>query len=164
MERPNDDNIIPFPASFGMNLEKIEEKCLHYLAQASSPLVPVDTLVEFCRRDPECGKLDRQSLLSFLRPHALIQVMEGPDVGDAIDQEAFRKAGINMGPRAILNTRFPAREEMAEILIEQLKDMTDVLVEALNQAKKSGESERIAQLEDTLKKSEALRVKMNKLL
>lgn len=147
-----------------MNLEKIEEKCLHYLGQATTPLVPVDTLVEFCRRDPECGKLDRQSLLAFLRPHALVEVMEGPEVGDAIDQEAFRKAGINMGPRAILTTRFPAREEMAEILIEQLKDMTDVLVEALNQAKQSGAHDRVAQLEETLLKSEALRVKMNKLL
>ena len=147
-----------------MNLEKIEEKCLHYLAQANTPLVPVDTLVEFCRRDPECGKLDRQSLLAFLRPHAQVQVMEGPDIGDAIDQETFQNAGINMGPRAILNTRIPAREEMAEILIEQLKDMTDVLVEALNQARKSGDNERISQLEETLIKSEVLRVKMNKLL
>ncbi len=147
-----------------MNLEKIEEKCIHYLGQAGVPLVPIDTLLEFCRRDPECGKLDRQELLDFLRPHELVQVMEGPDVGDAVDQQAFRTAGINMGARVILNTRIPAREEMAEMLIEQLKDMTDVLIEALAQAKKDGNADRISHLEATLQKSEALRVKMNRLL
>ena len=147
-----------------MNLEKVEEKCLHYLAQASNPLVPVDTLLEFCRRDPECGELTRQALLEFLRPHEQVQVMEGPDVGEVVDQAMFSAAGINMGQRAILKTRVPAREEIAEMLYEQLKDMTDVLVESLNMAQKSGDTHRISQLEEALKKSEALRVKMNKLL
>lgn len=147
-----------------MNLEKIEQKCLHYLQQASCPLVPVDTLLEFCRRDPECGNLDRQVLLDFLRPHALVQVIEGPSVGDAVDAEVFRDAGLNMGPRAILNARIPAREEMAEMLIEQLNDMTGVLVAALNQAKKNKDAARTEHLEETLRKSEALRIKMNRLL
>ena len=147
-----------------MNLEKIEEKCLHYLSEASNPLVPVEKLVEFCQRDPECGKLDRQELLDFLRPHELIEVMEGPEMGAVIDQDDFARAGINMGQRAILKTRYPAKEEMAEMLFEQLKDMTDVLVEALNQAKKQDDTHRVAQLEEALQKSEALRVKMNKML
>lgn len=159
-----EDNIIPFPRKIGMNLEKIEEKCLHYLAQASNPLVPVDTLLDFCQRDPECGKLDRRELLDFLRPHAGIQVMEGPDMGDAIDPETFKAAGINLGQRAILKTRVPAKEEIAEMLFEQLKDMTDVLVESLGEAKKAKDGERVAQIETALQKSEALRAKMNKLL
>lgn len=163
MTPPEPDNIIPFPGRTGMNLEKIEEKCLHYLKQASNPLVPVDTLLDFCQRDPECGKLNRQELLDFLRPHAEIQVIEGPDMGHAIDPETFRAAGINMGQRAILNTRVPAREEMFEMLAEQLKDMTDVLVEALNTAKKNKDAARVGELELALQKSEALRQKMNKL-
>lgn len=147
-----------------MNLEKIEEKCLHYLSQASNPLVPVDTLLDFCQRDPECGKLDRKELLDFLRPHELVQVMEGPDVGAVIEQKDFAAAGINMGQRVILNTRFPAKEEMTEMLFEQLKDITDVLLAALEQARKSKDEARVAQLGEALKKSEALRLKMNKVL
>lgn len=147
-----------------MNLEKIEEKCLHYLREASNPLVPVDTLLEFCRRDPECGKLDRKELLDFLRPHAQIEVMEGPAMGEVIDRQTFESAGINMGQRAIIKTRFPSKEEMTEMLFEQLKDMTDVLVEALNAAKKEKDDARIDQLQTALAKSEALRQKMNKLL
>lgn len=146
-----------------MNLENIEEKCLHYLKQASNPLVPVEALLEFCQRDPECVSLTRQELLEFLRAHAEIQVMEGPDMGDAIDPETFHAAGINLGQRAILNTRVPAREEMFEMLAEQLKDMTDVLVEALNTAKKNKDVERVGQLQAALQKSETLRQKMNKL-
>lgn len=147
-----------------MNLEKVEEKCLHYLQQASNPLVPVDTLLEYCRRDPECAKLERQELLDFLRPHAQVEVMEGPDMDEAIDPETFQAAGLQMGQRAIIKTRVPSREEMAEMLHEQVKDMTDVLVEALNQARNSKNRERVAQLEAALQKSEALRAKMNKLL
>ena len=164
MSYANEDNIIPFPRKFGMNLEKIEEKCLNYLAQASNPLVPVDTLLAFCQRDPECGKLSRQDLLDFLRPHAQIQVMEGVDMGGAIDPQTFAAAGINMGQRAILNTRVPSREEIAEMLFEQLRDMTDLLVDSLTQAKAAKDTERIVQLELALQKSEALRLKMNKLL
>lgn len=164
MTPEDSDNIIPFPRRFGMNLEKIEEKCLHYLGQASNPLVPVDALLEFCQRDPECGKLDRKELLDFLRPHEHVQIMDGPELGDVIDQKDFAKAGINMGERAILKSRFPAKEEMAEMLFEQLKDMTDVLVEALDHAKKTEDRGRIAQLEEALQKGEALRAKMNKLL
>ena len=164
MSPSSEDNIIPFPGRFGMNLEKIEEKCLHYLGQASNPLVPVDTLLAFCQRDPECGRLERQELLDFLRPHAEIQVLEGLDMGAAIDPETFQAAGINLGQRAILRSRVPAREEISEMLYEQLKDMTDVLVESLNQAKKTRDAARVAELEIALQKSEALRAKMNKLL
>lgn len=147
-----------------MNLEKIEEKCIHYLGQASNPLVPLDTLLDFCQRDPECGKLDRKELLDFLRPHAQVQIMEGPAVGEVIDQSDFEAAGIHMGQRVILKTRFPAKEEMTEMLFEQVKDMTDVLVAALEQAKKNEDTARVAQLKASLEKSEALRQKMNKLL
>lgn len=161
-EKP--DNIIPFPRSFGMNLEKVEEKCLHYLAEASNPLVPIDTLVEFCKRDPECSGTDRKGVLDFLRHHERVNIMDGPGAGEVIEQKDFTAAGLNMGERAILNTRVPAKEEMTEMLYEQLKDMTDVLVEAMNKAEKAKDTTRIAQLEEALKKSEALRVKMNKLL
>ena len=147
-----------------MNLEKIEEKCLHYLGQASNPLVPLELLIEFCKRDPECGELDRKELLEFLRPHEMIEVMEGPSVEDIIGQGDFQAAGINMGQRAILKTRVPAKEEMTEMLFEQLKDMTDVLIEELDKAKKENNEARVTQLELALKKGEALGLKMNKLL
>jgi hypothetical protein len=147
-----------------MNLETIEEKCLNYLRQAPNPLVPVDTLLEFCRREPECGKLSRQELLDFLRPHALVKVMDGPDAGEAIDQETFGAAGINMGPRVILNTRVPTKEQMADMILDQMKNMTEMLVEALALARKAKDDAHIQELEAALAKSEALRQKMNTLL
>lgn len=147
-----------------MNLETIEEKCLNYLRQASNPLVPVENLLEFCRRDPACGKLERQELLDFLRHHEQVKVIDGPDADEAIDQETFGAAGINMGPRAILNTRVPTREQMADMIVDQMKHMTEMLVEALHLARKAKDEPHIQELEAALQKSEALRQKMNKLL
>lgn len=161
---PIRDNIIPFPRRLGLNLETIEEKCLSYLRQAPNPLVPVDTLLEFCRRDPECGKLERQELLDFLRPHELIKVVEGPGEGEEIDQDTFGGAGINMGPRAILHSRVPTKEQMADIIAAQMKNMTEMLVEALELARKAKDEAHIQELEAALQKSEDLRQKMNKLL
>ena len=147
-----------------MNLEAIEEKCLNYLRQAPNPLVPVDTLLEFCRREPECGKLDRQELLDFLRPHADVKVIDGPQDGEVIDQETFGAAGIVMGPRVILNSRVPTKDQMADIIAAQMKNMTEMLVEALDMARKAKDEAHIQELEAALQKSEALRQKMNKLL
>ena len=70
------ENVIPFPRKFGMSLEKIEERCLAYLRQASNPMVPVQTLLEYCQRDPDCGKLDFKELVDFLRPHELVHVVQ----------------------------------------------------------------------------------------
>ena len=147
-----------------MSLEKIEEKCLHYLGEASNPLVPIETLLQFCQRDPECGKIDRQELLDFLRPHLLVTVMDGPSMDAVVTPADFQSAGINMGQRAILNSRAPSNEEMSEMLFEQLNDLTSVLVESLEKAKKAKESNRVGPLEDALKKAEALRLKMSKML
>lgn len=147
-----------------MNLELIEEKCLNYLRQASNPLVPVNTLLEFCRREPECGKLELQELLDFLRPHELVKVVDGPDEGEAVDQETFDAAGINMGPRAILKSRVPTKEQMTDMIAAQMRNMTEMLVEALELAKKAQDEAHIQEIEAALQKSEALRQKMNKLL
>lgn len=147
-----------------MSLEKIEEKCLHYLGEASNPLVPIETLRQFCQRDPECGKISRQELLDFLRPHALVTIMDGPSMDAVVTPADFQSAGINMGQRAILNSRAPSNEEMTEMLFEQLKDLTDVLVESLDKAKKAKQSTRAEQLEAALHKAEGLRQKMTKML
>lgn len=158
------DNIVPFPRRSGMNLEIIEEKCLNYLRQAPNPLVPVDTLVEFCRRESDFAKLNRQELLDFLRPHADVKVIDGPEDGEVIDQETFGVAGINMGPRVILNSRVPTKDQMTDIIAAQVKNMTEMLVEALDLARKANDEAHIEELENALRKSEALRQKMNKLL
>jgi hypothetical protein len=147
-----------------MNLEIIEEKCLNYLRQAPNPLVPAETLLEFCRREPECAKLELNELLEFLRPHAEVKVVDGPQDGEEIDQETFGAAGIVMGPRAILNSRVPTKDQMADIIAAQMKNMTEMLVEALDMARKAKDEAHIQELEAALKKSEALRQKMNKLL
>lgn len=158
------DNVIQFPRKYGMNLEKTEERCLNYLRQASNPLVPVQTLVEFCRRDPECGKLELKELVDFLRPHELVHVVDGPKDDEEVDVEIFEEAGIIMGPRVILKSRIPSRDQMADMLSSQVQNMTSVLVEALELAKKKGDAAHIAELEAALIKSEELRGKMNSLL
>jgi len=158
------ENVIPFPGKFAMNLEKIEERCLSYLRQASNPLVPARTLLEFCQRDPECGKLEFKGLVDFLRPHELIQVVDGPNDDESVDVETFEAAGIIMGPRVILKSRIPTRDQMTDMLSSQVQNMTSVLVEALELAKQKGDAAHIAELEAALEKSEVIRQKMNSLL
>ena len=147
-----------------MNLEHVEELCLQYLRQSVNPLTPLRTLLEHCKRDPQCAGLSEKDLLSFLHAHALIDVVDGPLDTDPVTAAAFVEAGFDMGPRAILKTRVPSVEDMAALLDEQIAAMTRVLSEALSAAGKQGDAANAGKIQDALRRSEALRIKMRELM
>ena len=139
-----------------MNMERIEELCLNYLRQSSNPLVPVATLAEYCAREDRGSGVSRDELLHFLRKHGEVQVMEGPSETEAIGQDLFNSAGIDMGPRVILNTRVPTPEEMAAMLSSQVKAMLDVLRPAIDVAEKERDEGRVQALKSALDRAEGM--------
>lgn len=147
-----------------MNLERAEQICLSYLGQADSPLVPVHTLVERCRRDEQCAGMSEQDLLPFLRTHELILVVEGPGADDASATAAFSALGLEMGPRAILKTRIPPPQEMLRVIEDQLEQMAAAITKAVAYAEEEGATEGAAQLRSALERTDALRARMQKLL
>jgi len=146
-----------------MNLQRVEERCLFYLGEASNPLAPASALLEHCLRDDECAGLTQETLLDFLRAHELIHVVEGPDAHEAVGVHLFADAGFDMGPRAILNARIPSAQEMAVMLKEQLKVMTDALSSAMTEAKQLGDESSIGHLADAVQRAQAIRDRIEKL-
>lgn len=147
-----------------MNLERVEELCLHYLRQSANPLCPVRSLLDHCKRDPQFADLNEKELLVFLRAHALIDVVDGPLDNEPVTSAAFAEAGFDMGPRAILKTRVPSVEDMAVLLDEQIAMMIRVLSEAMQAAAQHADSGNADKIQDALRRSEALRMKMRELL
>ncbi len=141
-----------------MILERVEERCLEYLAQTTNPLVSVGVLLEVCQRDEGGRDLDLPVLLDFLRAHAEIDVLDGPTEEERVSPGAFSQAGIEMGPRAILKTRIPAPRDMLGMLAAQIQTMKDVLGKAL--ANTEGEADaRTEKLREALLRAEALETK-----
>ena len=143
-----------------MNMERAEELCLNYLRQSKNPLVPVGVLAEYCTREGGEDGISVGELLPFLRRHGEVQVMEGPAKDEVIGPELFTAAGLDMGPRAILNTRIPAPSDMGAMLSAQAKAMTDVLRPAIAVAEKENAHERAEALRSALAKAEAMRARI----
>lgn len=139
-----------------MNLERVEELCLNYLGQVTNPVVPVEKLLAYCRREQPDLVVDGAAFLHFLRHHGEITVLEGPAGGEPVDADEFAAAGIMMGPRAVLKTRIPAEDNMRRVMERQLEAMRGQLEAALAAARKAGDREKTAQLRAALKKSEEL--------
>ncbi len=139
-----------------MNLERVEERCLKYLGQATDPLVPVGKLLEYCmREDPQSG-LTGRVLLDFLRNHELVRVVDGPEMPepDCLATE----------PRAILAARLPDREELRRMLERQLdlllgriKAATDGMGESVNPEKRRALAELGVRAEELAAKIAGLR-------
>ena len=145
-----------------MNLERVEELCLNYLRQSENPLVSVSKLLAHCQRDPACAHTNLGELLAFLRAHGQIHVMEGPDAGEAVDAKLLQQAGLDMGARAILDTRSPSKKEIAAMMGQQIEVMTTSLASALDEARKQEDLDREKQLTEALARAQALRERMQK--
>jgi len=139
-----------------MNLERVEELCLNYLAQISTPLTPVRVLFEVCQRDEAGRDLTLPLLMDFLRAHGEIEVLEGPTGEERVNAGAFAGAGFDMGPRAILKTRIPAPREMRGILAAQIATMKDVLGKALSGLDATGGDARVDELRAALERAKSL--------
>jgi hypothetical protein len=143
-----------------MILERLEELCINYLQQAENPVVPVGALLEFCRRDAGCADTTLEELQSFLRPHADIQFIEGPTSAESVTMDDFSQAGLEMGARAVLNTRIPSKKEMAAMMVQQLNDMRELLNTSLTAAQKEGDAAKAMQIEAALAQSEVMQKKI----
>jgi len=143
-----------------MNMERVEELCLNYLRQSKNPLVPLSTLAEYCAREDKGCAIPPRELLRFLREHGEVEVMEGPSPEEAIGPELFDQAGIDMGPRAILNTRVPRPEEMMAMLTAQVQAMLEALRPALEAAEAQGETDRAGALRTALARAETMKTRI----
>ncbi len=139
------------------SLERVEQRCLMYLRQVKNPLVPLQNLVDYCRREEPDSPIQENVLLVFLRNHADIEVIDGPLPGEPIDSETLADAGIVMGIRVILKERLPSRREMEAIFVAQVQSMQQQLAQALSDAHDAGNEERAAKLRDALQRTDAMR-------
>ena len=141
-----------------MNLEAIEQKCLSYLKQVSNPLVPVENLMNHLRADEDCPEFNEQQFIEFLRDHELIMLVEPPHADEAPEvAEELGSMGIPVGPRVILTTRLPTKEELAGMVARSLQRMTNALAGAMNEARETGDTESEDEVLDILARAERLK-------
>ena len=143
-----------------MYLERVEELCLRYLGQAVNPLVPVAKLHAYLVREDAENAPSPAALLDFLRRHADIIVLDGPGDDAPVTEAGFAEAGFMMGPRAMIKTRVPSREQMRAMMIEQVDEMREKLRDALEDAWKHGDGALVARAEEAARRAEALRARL----
>ena len=140
-----------------MNLEAIEQKCLHYLMQVSRPLVPVDQLLRHLQREPEFETLSEHELLAFLREHELFVVLDPIGMaGDPDGRAALAEAGVSTSPSVILETRIPAQRELSEQMIAQLEMLMESLDTARKEAFQTRDAKRISFIDTLLDRASGL--------
>ena len=85
-----------------MSMEHLEERCLAYLSQAVNPLVPFNVLLDYVRRPEDLGQFGERELLSFLKSHELVHILEisGTGESDLLIPDTF----------AILKSRIPEKK------------------------------------------------------
>ncbi|MCP4645651.1 MAG: hypothetical protein GY851_34720 [bacterium] len=144
-----------------MNLEAAEQRCLSYLKQVSNPMVPVDRLLRHIREDEACGDIGEDELLEFLNQHELFKVVESASL--PLGGEDLAEAGIDLGPRVMLETRVPSPAQLAEQMSEQTTQMVEALTTALNESKRIGDPERTRQLIKILSRAKELQQRLSDL-
>ena len=145
-----------------MNLEHVEQRCLKYLEQSASPMVPLRTLLAHLWKDEEFAGVSEQDLLSFLRKHEAVHVIESDSDADPEQAQAMADAGFTQGPYIILRTRIPTKSEMAVLMQEQLETMTRALERAMDEAINSGDAEAQHRIQELMEKSQEFREKLGK--
>jgi hypothetical protein len=136
-----------------MSMERIEERCLAYLSQASNPLVPFRTLLEYARSGDESLQIGEQELLAFLKYHELMHVLEPFDAGG---EWACATVEMDTDRHVILKSRIPNRKEMVTNLRGQLDGVRATLQAALDEARSTGDFARVTSLEQALERAEEL--------
>lgn len=142
-----------------MNLELVEERCLKYLEQVASPMVPLRTLLAHLWQDENCADVTEAEILPFLRKHELVHVIESDDT-DPEQAQAMAEAGMSQGPYVILRTRIPTKAEMAGLMQEQLDTMKAALERAMEEAVEAGDNDTQKKIQELLEKSQEFRDKL----
>lgn len=141
-----------------MNLEFIEQECVRHLSQTENPVVPVATLLLRLKQHPECSGLAEAELVGFLRKHPLFRVLDPPgDADNAGWKEDLLEAGVETGPRVILQSRIPTNAEMGVLIEHNLGQMTEALEKALEEAIRGGRVETQRRIQEMLDRSNELR-------
>jgi len=146
-----------------MNLEHVEELCLNYLGQAANPLVPLNVLLEHCKRDAQCADLTMTDLKDFLEHHDAVHVLDEAVAKAPDDLDALRSLGVDTGPRAILMTRMPSQAEIIRNIGENLANMMQALNAAFADAGKVKDVNNLEQIREALKRAQDLEAKFRDL-
>ncbi len=147
-----------------MNLEYLEEQCVKYLAQTTNPLVPLDALLAFLQRDPQCAEITQRELLAFLGEHEMFNIMDPLPVSDAETASELAELGISPAPRVILRRRIPTRAELTGLIERQLMSMTEAIQRARDEATANGSTDAIEKADQILERLDALHEAMRKVL
>lgn len=128
-----------------MNLERVEQRCLNFLKQSTNPLVALDTLLAYVRRDDECLEVDGPGLAAFLRHHELFRLIDPPEVPVGPDDvSALQKLGFRAQPLAVLVTRVPTEQDFLMQFALQMQNLEDSLQAAARDAELEGDTDRAA--------------------
>jgi hypothetical protein len=140
-----------------MSIERVETICREFLLQSETPLVSVSQLYQHCIAEEAVRDvLTEEALLNFLRGHADVVVVEGVEEDAPVARNEFDRVGLVMGPRAILKSRMPTRDEMKNMFQMQLEVMRDALMQVLKHAKESQDASRIAEIEQALENTDSI--------
>ncbi len=137
-----------------MNLDMMEEKLLNYLRQVSNPLVRIDVLYDHLVQDKQFKELSREDLLDFLNPHDQVNVIQSP--GDLQTSLELEEAGFATGPCVILRTRIPTGDQLAAMMVDQLRTVHEALGRALVEARERGDVETESEIRKALERSSGI--------
>ena len=145
-----------------MNLERLEELCLRQLRQAKNPLVSVSQLLEYCRRDEACTEASEEELLSFLRAHSEVRVIEGGAAG--VEADVLAGLDLDVGTKAILSERVPTQDDLSQMMGAEMSRITDALQQLAGAMEdEDGGDARVAQLKEMMSRAETLKTRIQKL-
>lgn len=142
-----------------MNLEKVEEFCVAFLAQTANPLVPFSALYRHVVQRDATADVSPEELLGFLRPNPLFRVVEGDEL-DGTAEEAVPQDD----PRVILATRVPTQKELVAQIDAEMEKMVTALQRALFEASRDDDASRRNEILEMIKRAESLRQRFGKTL
>lgn len=150
-----------------MNLERLEELCLRHLGQSQNPLVAVSQLLAYCQRDATCAAVTESELLSFLRSHGEVRVVEGGEGGEGVggaEGALVEGFGLAVGAKAILLERVPTEAALSQLMGAEMTKITEALQQLVGaMQEEEGGPERVAQLKEMMDRAESLKKRLGEL-
>lgn len=140
-----------------MNLEEIEEKAIQFLKQVSNPLVHVDMLQTHLENECADYSLTKDRLLEFVDRHEQFKLFESAQLKDApAITDPLAQEGFLGGPYVILESRVPTPDQLAAMMIEQLKQLGEALAQALAHAREDNDISQQESIQIALKRTSTL--------
>ena len=136
-----------------MNLEAVEQHCVDYLGQTSSPLVPLSRLLRFVLQADAEMQIDEGELLEFLRPHPLFKVIDPLDAMNG-----------SMEVQVALAVRIPSQTELTKQIQEQLLQMLAALEKAEHEAEAGADGPLRERIREMRLRAEMMQKKLDSML